>query len=175
MSPSRSKSTKNAKAQAGKTVVLSALLIVLVVMVVRHLAGGDGPPATASAQPGKVTSASTDQRAARADSEVARLTKTTDLARDLFVFDGQAYERLDDGEQVAVESGPSVSSQTQALVAEARRALNVQATAGGEAPRALINGQWHNVGDKIAGFTLVEVEARSVVVLRGGIRVRLSM
>ena len=174
MSQPRSKSANNSKRQAGKTVVLSALIIVLLVMVVRHLAGGDGPPATASAQPHGATSASSVKRAAAAG-EVVRLAKTTDLARDLFVFDGQAYERLDDDQPAVTESGPSVSSQTKALVDEARQALNVQATAGGEAPRALINGQWHNVGDKIAGFTLVEVETRSIVVQRGGIRVRLNM
>ncbi len=57
----------------------------------------------------------------------------------------------------------------------AAAALNLQSTVTGAHPGAMVNGQMVREGDEIAGFRLVKIEARQIIVEREGVRLAVLM
>jgi hypothetical protein len=53
--------------------------------------------------------------------------------------------------------------------------LKLQSTMMGTQPKALVNGELIGVGDVIADFRVVKIEARRMIIEREGIRLEIQM
>ena len=102
------------------------------------------------------------------------------VTRDLFRPTGSLYRPS--GEDAGDDAGRAKSADHSAddtlRIEEARRAardLHLQSTLLGDRPSAWINNQLIRVGEKVDGFTLKKVTARSVVVEIDGVLIRLDM
>ena len=106
------------------------------------------------------------------DRPVVHVELPTRLARDLFWL--EVANRQDTQVQKSpVEQADEVT--TEEMVARAKALLELQSTIVGTRARALINGVLVSKGQKIQGFTLVEVLDRKVVLEMNGIQVELEM
>ena len=98
------------------------------------------------------------------------------IGRDLFAIDASSYERTptsDAGGESAATTVMAVDDNQ--VLRQALSELRLQSTMQGEQPRAVINGQSLSPGDRVKGFKLIRVEARSVILERDGQAVRLGM
>lgn len=102
------------------------------------------------------------------------------VTRDLFHPNRRLYRPI--GEDAGDGDGRAKSDDRSAddtlRIEQARRAaldLRLQSTLLGDRPSAWINNQLIRIGEKVDGFTLKKVTARSVVVEIDGVLIRLEM
>ena len=145
-------------------------------------------PRTASAGGGaaQVTEGATDGGALsgpilprEADKPTVRVALAQDLQRDLFALPRGAYEPIkDERTQAPPEKSapePTDESQRRSAVRQAAAELSLQSVVSGEQPRAVINGQMLAKGQRIDGFTVVQVAKRFVLIRKDGVTVRLNL
>jgi hypothetical protein len=75
----------------------------------------------------------------------------------------------------APRTGPEPAPVDQAkLLADAREKLKLTAVFLGETPTAMINGRLYRVGSVVAGYRIVEITRREIIVQTGKTRLQLS-
>jgi len=102
----------------------------------------------------------------------------TGIARDLFALDEAYYEKVETPEPKLVpKPTPEIPDEPKPEddVAIALQNLELHGTIGGDAPRAVINGQIVGMGEEIEGFELRKVMNRHVILRKNGVHVRLEM
>jgi hypothetical protein len=70
---------------------------------------------------------------------------------------------------------PLGPARDEAIRAQAQKAIRPQVILQGDPARVLINGRIVLVGEEIAGFRLVGIEARSIIVEKEGVQVRIGL
>jgi len=105
--------------------------------------------------------------------------KDGSITRDLFVADLKYYRKVEpDPEDKPKEQRPDSRAKTEdpeTIIRAKAKALTLQSTMVGPNSSAMINGQVLRVGEWIDGFRVVEIQARSCIVEREGVRVQLDM
>jgi hypothetical protein len=107
--------------------------------------------------------------------------------RNLFAIHLDYYPRADDRKPAT--DGAEDSTSTPTTEADQKREqqilmenlqtqaakLKLQSTLMGSVPRAMVNGQLVQAGDTVEGFTVVKIEARSIVVQQDGVTLEIAM
>ncbi|MGD0542480.1 MAG: general secretion pathway protein GspB [Tepidisphaeraceae bacterium] len=187
------------RASPGKSFTVSGLAVILVVLWCRFLFWGRTPAAASGAtaqvdSPSAVSSVPWASRPGGEDVSLQQWARQSirPLIRNPFAIPLDEYPR--DGASVAVggtsQTGywdlveKSLSSradqqeQRQILIDNVRIAsasLKLQSTILGAHRGAMVNGNMVREGDTVAGFRVVSIEARQVVVEREGIKLALLM
>lgn len=188
------------KESPGKSSMVTGLAVILVIAWVRLLAGGKTGPAIAQAfsahSPAAVKTDELDNPIPEATDFGSGLRRWAQqpvrpLARNPFAIPLDNYPR--DGAQENVEtigSGywdlvkKSMSAradqqeQRQILMDNVRiaaGALRLQSTIMGARPAAMLNGEMVREGSVVAGFRVLRIEARQVIVEREGVKLALIM
>jgi hypothetical protein len=189
------------KAAPGKSSFAGFLAVVLILLWMRFLFWGHHPASASGAMTRGSTGATVarpdDAESARAIDEAASLQRwarqpVKPLARNPFDIPLDDYPR--DGSKIS-DNGSSATGywdlvrksmssradqqeQRQILIDNVRIAagsLQLQSTVLGAHPGAMVNGQMVCEGDKIAGFRVVKIEARQIIVEREGIELAVLM
>ncbi len=187
------------RASPGKSFTVSGLAVILVVLWCRFLFWGHTPAAAsgATAQVDSPSAVSSVSPASRTDGESVSLQQwarqpVRPLARNPFAIPLDDYPR--DSASLADRPasqtgywdlvGKSLSSradqqeQRQILIDNVRIAaasLKLQSTVLGAHRGAMVNGNLVREGDSVAGFRILRIEARQVVVEREGVKLALLM
>jgi hypothetical protein len=188
---------QQAKADPKKAGILGVLMVVMVVLFVRAASSSTPTSAQASVNGAhSITLPDNLRGLPRPNSAVAELMKWADrpippaLTRNFFVVNYEYYPqdgtkpapapvRLAQGDGFWDQLAKSIAIRAdQKLDQEALRekihreaaALKVQSTMMGASPKALINGQLVGVGDVVASFRVLKIEARGVILEREGIK-----
>ena len=136
-------------------------------------------PAAAAASPAGATPSLTVVPSTRDDTVYVDLPDR--LGRDLFDLDVQAYRRVPEPVEVPARGGKSLFELADdrltvaGRVRAAARDLVLQTTVLGDQPRAMISGEFLEVGQRINGLELRKVTDREVVLTQDGVEVRLGM
>ncbi|MEO6434772.1 MAG: hypothetical protein ABIP55_03285 [Tepidisphaeraceae bacterium] len=192
------KAVRNDPQRAGMLTVLVAILVVLQVRLqmngkdgtARAVAGvtprtdNSGAPGGSSSQPGK----SPDGQVAVREWMNA---PTAPLGRNLFAIELDRFPH--DGSKVSIAaSNPGfwddlaksmtfradVRKERQILVENLQRQasqLRLQSTMMGAKPKAVIDGEMVEVGEVVASFRVLKIEARRIIVEREGIKLEILM
>ena len=111
--------------------------------------------------------------------ETVYLDLPPDLKRNLFVFDPKPYKRTkseeDDPDGPKTQDPAADESARRAAIVKDARELRLASVVSGSKPHAMINGLLVMPGQKIEGFTLLQVSERTVMLEKDGIRIRLRM
>jgi hypothetical protein len=188
------------KASPAKSSIVTGLVVIMIVAWVRLLCGGKASPASAQAATGASTNAlllRQDRPAARRETnEGPQLRQwaeqpTRPLTRNPFVIPLDSYPH--DGTKIATEvsgagywdlvrkslvSRADQQEQRQILVDNVRIAagsLKLQSTIMGAIRGAVLSGQMVREGSIVAGFHVVKIESRCVIVEREGVKLALMM
>ena len=117
-------------------------------------------------------------RAAGLSPGALKLEEPPPLARDLFGLDPSRYRRTT-GQQEQGSGAKTDALGTEdtlrAAVVSAARHLRMTSVIEGEDPVVMINNRPLRRGDTIEGFTVIQLERRSVVLEKQGVKVRLSL
>jgi hypothetical protein len=189
------------KAQPRKTALLVALLLVMVAMWARHLNSGIlAPPATLA---NVLKMPPEPQRPAPPITVLQDAGRTTlrdwlrqpigDPGRNLFAVRYDYYPRDDSRVSTVANLGTggfwgelakSLSNQAdqvkekqilrENMIAKAS-ALKLQSTVMGKVPKALVDGELVGEGDVVAGFRVLKIGSRGIVVEQEGIRLEIQM
>jgi len=177
--------------EPGKVAVLSVLLMTMALLWARAMSGGGAAPA--AARPARAVQAAapaTAQKSVDTFRDLEQWVRQPVVApiRDLFAIDLRQFPLAGGGgaAEVTAEAGfwdeVAKSLSAQADQENARRILveNLRAQASklelrstlisGGTARALVNDRLVGEGDTIAGFRVVSVEARRIVVERDGVK-----
>ena len=188
------------RASPGRSSTISGLVLILVAAWARLLVMGHAP----SAAHGAITSAApgvpgpveppAQHRPAETGPSLQQWVRQPvgPLTRNPFVIPFDCYPR--DGSKTTAEAAEgtgywdlvrkSMSSradqqeQRQILVDNVRiaaEALKLESTIVGPTPGAIVNGQMVREGSNIAGFRVLKIEPRQVVVEREGVKLAVSM
>lgn len=141
-------------------------------------------PKIATADPGS-------EQAAKSDADGAKKTKVKapfaevkvdlvdDLAVNLFAFRHDRYKPLPienvDGSEVDIGNPGDDESVRRRLLEERLSSLRLQSVIQGPKPVIVVNGRLLRVGQKIDGFEVVSVNARSVELVRENLEFTLRM
>jgi hypothetical protein len=161
-----------------KTSVIGLLLVCglllwgrLLLKEVPRTASADDPLTAVSAlAEGTLRQASEDR--------TLKLVPPPPLQRDLFALDPSRYRRTAAQEDEASEAKlrPLGAEDTrQAAVVSAARQLRLTSFIEGQDPVVMINDRPLRRGDTVEGFTVLGFQDRSVVLVKQGIKVRLSL
>lgn len=153
---------------SGKWVVLGVLCALLVLVFVRQLTTKRNRIAHANTP----QAVATQPTAGAAPATVVSITWTTQRDRDPF-----ASWRTTSvvQQQPSLTKVADASETPEALRQKAQRELRLTSTIIGARPVAIINQQLCSPGSVIAGYTLVEVRQRSVVVKRDAVTILISL
>lgn len=118
--------------------------------------------------------------AARLKSAAGRihLTEPGPLSRNLFALDPSRYRRTADvanGEDGEKYAPGSTEEEVRAAVLSAAAGLEFTSVIEGEEPVVIINRKLLHPGDTVDGFTVLRLNARSVILEKQGVKVRLSL
>lgn len=177
---------KMSPATKGKVAFMCALLVIGMLLwgrlLLKHV------PRTAIADPNQLATEVSVVPAEPASPmrALVKFKKPTPMSRDVFVLDASKYARVAKPEQplpavvevVVPEKSRDERADEQERIREVQRAataLSLQSTVLGDSPRAVINGIPVSPGQKIRGFVLKKVFARSVVIEMNGVEIRLEM
>lgn len=162
-----------------KASVCGGLAVVLVVMWGRVMFRA-GPPAAVAARPATATPAAVAGGRPRSTSEKAVVRWLTGpkpaVTRDL--FDSPVVTRDDSAGREGKSAAAAADVERQKAEAAVRQRagdLRLASTVLGERPRAVVNGELVEVGDTVAGFTVVRIEARRIVVRDGAVEATVDM
>jgi hypothetical protein len=190
------------KADPKKTIVLGSLSVVLLVMVGRLVLSGSQAPAPAAASlpdpPSPTVKSEPTARSGRqtlapgvAMAKWLR-TPSAPLSRNLFTVkfdhfptDGRSAPPHFPGSDTNSDSGPKsplqqadMQKERQVYMENLRHEagqLHLQSIMMGPEPKAIIEGRLVAVGDVIASFRVLRIEARSVIVEREGVKLEIQM
>lgn len=101
-----------------------------------------------------------------------------EIDRDLFAVPEDAYRKVREISSPPVQKSPPQTSDEEIRAAQMREALKrlrLESTVLGQRPLALISGRSVRPGEKIEGFTLLEVRSRSVILRMHGLTVELEI
>jgi len=186
------------RASPKKATVLAVLAVTLVALWVKMLSGGKGPQAAqaSASAPGAVADQpdqTPPRRAAAAGQSLAQWARhpVGRMARNLFAVPLDYYPRdAVRGGEVSAGGGfwdrlaKSVSAhaddqeQRQILIDNVRimaGGLKLQSTVMGPQPSAMVNGEIVREGSVVAGFRVLKIEARRMIVEREGIKLAILM
>lgn len=195
------KLTTTFRASPGKISTAGGLAVILMVLWARFLFWGHHPAAASGAvtqtSVGSLPAIRRTLASARTGDDAASLQAwarrpVQPMARNPFAIPLDFYPR--DGTKVSDDSASpggywdlvrkSMSSradqqeQRQILIDNVRiaaDALKLQSTVTGAHPGAMMNGQMVREGDSVAGFRVVKIEARQVIVEREGVQLAVLM
>jgi len=168
-----------------RTVLLAILVLVAIIVVGRQVVKAFGPvraeAAGTTAVAGRPAAPAAVKRAAPADpaspapaGPVARRT----VSRDIFTPGLELFppDQTQAG-KASVTTAPAVDEQAIKVkqITSQAQALALQSTVVCDVPTAIINGKVLKVGQELAGFEIVGIEARSCEVQKEGVRITLSM
>ena len=98
------------------------------------------------------------------------------LNRDIFVPDAALYQHEEQtGPDTPVTNTTKLPNQVTDDPSSGLEDLLLQTTMLGETPRAMINGKGLTAGQKIRGFTVIEVRSRQVTLEKNGVKFYLKM
>jgi len=110
--------------------------------------------------------------------EVVSLVKPSNPDRDPFLLDPNRYKPLlSEGDLLngAKLDEELTDEAKRMLVVNTAKGLRLQSITLGEVPAVFINGRLIRLGGSIEGFELLNCNERSVVLVKHGVKVRLSM
>lgn len=172
-----------------KTIILTVLALVAVVMAARLLRTKGGP-ATATAE----TVAVVDDQAGDAeelalrglpihesDEYIKRIDHT--ITRDLFAFNQDHFtpvfttpvETTDEPTAAPAETRSPPRINWQEIITRQSRDLALQSTINSDIPIVVINGRVLGFGDVIDGFKVVRIDAGQCLLEKKGIKITLKM
>jgi hypothetical protein len=193
------------RSEPKKTIALAVLLTVLAVMLGRFVLGGGNPsPArgsTVSKNTGSAVSSgktlSTGAGSLRVGAGSAALLKWADapvppISRNLFTVrteffpvDGSGTRQSDSTDQgfwssleksMARRADQRFKHDTLIANYKAQASeLKIQSIVMGPQPRAMVSGQMVTEGNVVAGFRVLKIEARRMIIEREGIRLEIQM
>ncbi|QNN22004.1 hypothetical protein HED60_06865 [Planctomycetales bacterium ZRK34] len=165
----------DASKSSGKWIMLGVLGLLLVGVTVKQFSGksrGNRPHPSAQAPS---ASANPTQSSASTQVAVVPITWSTQRPRDPFALEVKAAV-VDHSESIqTVADKPSAASAADTIRKNAQRELSLTSTIIGAQPVAIINGQLCSPGADVAGYTLVKVQQRSVIVAREGVTVTIDL
>jgi hypothetical protein len=196
------KAVRAARASPGKTAALTGLVLIMIVAWIRVLIGGHPSPnpaqgATISAAHAAVVAEDSTEFRYPAETEQGPSIQSWarqqagPLSRNPFIIPMDYYP----SDMVRTDDSPSSSSywnllakslsaradqqeQRQILVDNvllAAEGLKLSSTIMGATPGALVNGQLVNEGSEIAGFHVLKIEPRQIIVEREGVKLAVMM
>ena len=178
-----------------KTALMGVLLLVAVPLGVRAVlqstGGAPAPvqaeaaaaapamPAVSAAPAVPAAAPAAPQAGAPGGAALKSLQARTEVSQDIFAVKLQYFPQEQEP-NVAVAAVPATQAVDANLVRAAAvraraKALLLQSTIISQRPQAIINGQLVGVKDTIQGFEVVEVSARSCILVQDGVRVHLDM
>jgi hypothetical protein len=190
------------KTEPKKAVALAVLITVLAVMVGRFLLGNSNPKSARASVTSKASSAigknaAVKSSAPRRGGATAALLKWSEasvppISRNLFTVrteyfpkDGSGTSRSGSTEagfwsnlekSLALRADQRVKQDNLIANYKAQAAdLKIQSIVMGPQPRAMVNGQMVTEGDVVAGFRVLKIEARRMIIEREGIRLEIQM
>jgi hypothetical protein len=187
------------KASPAKSSIVTGLMVIMIVAWARLLCGGKTSAPSAQASIANTTGVSIHQDKLVVHRDIAsdsHLRQWADqpvkhLTRNPFVIPLDSYPH--DGSKLAAETGGTgywnlvrkslvaradQQEQRQILVDNVRIAagsLKLQSTIMGATRGAMLNGQVVREGSTVAGFHVLRIESRQVIVEREGVRLALLM
>jgi hypothetical protein len=177
-----------------KTLALTSLAVVMLVMWGRLFVGGAAPkPAAAAALPGSRAAApmsdggATGRPGAGAALGAWLAGPITAPPRNIFAIKLDYFQQ--DGPRPADATPADRAEKSMALQADQRKErqilvenlrtqaadLRLQSTIMGAEPRAMVNGTLVGEGDTVAGFKVERIEQRKMIVEREGVRLEIAM
>jgi hypothetical protein len=191
------------RASPGKSSVLTGLALIMAIAWIRVLVGGHTSPSSAQAASTSAAPAATvlsDEPAALhrlSDSGGATLQQwarqpTRPLTRNPFAVSLEYYptdvSKSDDPTSAGVgywnlvsksmSSRADQQEQRQILIDNIRiaaEALKLDSTIMGATPGAMVNGEMVREGSTVAGFRVLKIEARQLIVEREGVKLAIMM
>jgi hypothetical protein len=190
------------KTEPKKAIALGVLFTVLAVMVGRFLLGNSSPKSARASVASKATNAIgknalSRSSAPRSGNATAALLKWSDasvppISRNLFTVrteffpkDGSGTTHSDSTEggfwlnlekSMALRADQRVKQDNLIANYKAQASdLKIQSIVMGPQPRAMVSGQMVTEGDVVAGFRVLKIEARRMIIEREGIRLEIQM
>lgn len=154
-------------------IVLAALVLVAVVLGAVRMVQQIPSRATASNTP---VAANESESATELPSvpTAVDVTWPRELKRDLFAWEA-VFEVEQPQEEEPVAEAPVERPDPAAVRRDAEREVALQAIIFGEEPIAMINGEVTKVGQTVAGFRVVRIEARRIVLEKENIEISLEL
>ncbi len=166
-----------------KSAIMISLLAVGLVLVARLALSRPGPAPAAAETTAQAPSRSVPAEADASvldsfnldvdpDTYIKHMDRT--VTRDVF-FPAAEHFPVAGGEgRLGGRSGDGFGFRRDAILKDGREMI-LESTLLSDPPQAIIAGQLVRIGDQINGFQVVEIQSRSVTLLKDGVRINLEM